>query len=393
MDVLTRAVRADDAFGTDLYLLLADGARNTVLSPASVAAALRMALCGAKGQTAAELARALHADKAGGDPADVAADGLRALSEIVSQAGTSESVLFRMANTAWVQSGFPVLPDFTGRLRDAASAEFADADFERAPEAARHEINRVVADQTAGKITGLLPPGSVDDMTRLVLANAVYLKAQWADPFPVDGTRDAPFYPDAPDQPPVTAPMMHGVAKRAYLRADGYQVVLLRYQNSRLAMAVLLPDGGPDGGGLANLRTMLAAGALSGGGLRGLLDGTSVHQVTLSMPRFRVEAAFGLIPAMQQLGVHRAFTNGADFSGITNADRLHIGAIAHKAYVDVDEHGTEAAAATAVVIVAAALMQPPPRAEMIVDRPFLFAIIDTPTGLPLFLGQVTNPAG
>lgn len=388
MDVLTRAVRADDAFGTDLYLLLADGARNTVFSPASVAAALRMALCGAKGQTAAELARALHADKAGGDPADVAADGLRALSEIVSQAGTSESVMLRMANTAWVQSGFPVLPDFTGRLRDAASAEFADADFERAPEAAREEINRVVADQTAGKITGLLPPGSVDAMTRLVLANAVYLKARWADPFPDDGTRDAPFYPDGPDRPPVTVPMMHGVAKRAYLRADGYQAVLLRYQNSRLAMAVLLPDGGPAGDGLAHLRS-----ALADGGLRVLLDGTSVHQVTLSMPRFRVEAAFGLIPAMQQLGVHRAFTDAADFSGITNADRLHIGAIAHKAYVDVDEHGTEAAAATAAVIVAAALMQPPPRAEMIVDRPFLFAIIDTPTGLPLFLGQVTTPAG
>ena len=392
MDVLTRAVRADDAFGTDLYLLLAGGARNTVFSPASVAAALRMALCGARGETAAELVHALHANGAGEDPADVAADGLRALSEIVSQAGSSESVMFRMANTAWVQSGFPLLPDFTGRLRDAA-ANFADADFERAPEAARDEINRVVADQTADKITGLLPPGSVDAMTRLVLANAVYLKAPWADPFPDDGTRDKPFYPDGPDRPPVTMPTMHGVAKRAYLRADGYQAVLLRYQNSRLAMAVVLPDGGPDGDGLANLRTMLADGALAGGGLRGLLDGTSVHQVTLSMPRFRVEAAFGLIPAMQRLGVHRAFTNGADFSGIANAGPLKIGAIAHKAYVDVDEHGTEAAAATAVTIVAAAAMRPPPRAEMIVDRPFLFAIIDTPTGLPLFLGQVTNPAG
>ncbi len=393
VDVQTRTVRADEAFGADLYLLLADGAPDTVFSPASVAAALRMALLGARGETAAELARTLHAET-GEDPADAAAEGLRALADIVGEvnsadapgSGAEESVTFRVSNTAWVQSGFPLLPDFTGRLRDAASADFADADFERAPEAARAEINRVVGDQTEGKITGLLAPGTVDTTTRLVLANAVYMKAPWAAPFPEKDTADAPFYSDGPDQPPISVPMMHSVAKRLYLRADGYQAVLLRYQDSRLAMAVVLPDGGPAGGGLANLRS-----ALSGSGLRGLLDGTTMHQVTLSMPRFRVEAAFNLIPPMRRLGVNRAF-DAADFSGITAAGRLAISTIAHKAYVDVDEHGTEAAAATAIAFALAAAMRPPPRAEMIVDRPFLFAIIDTPTGLPLFLGQVTNPA-
>ncbi len=393
MSVETRAARADDAFGTDLYLLLADGARDTVFSPASVAAALRMALLGARGETAAELARALHVDAADQDPADAAAEGLRALAGIVGEvnsagspgSGADESVTFRVSNTAWVQSGFPLLPDFTGRLRDAASADFADADFERAPEAARAEINRVVADQTEGKITGLLPAGSVDTLTRLVLANAVYLKAPWAAPFPERDTADAPFYPDGPDQPPISVPMMHNVAKCPYLRADGYQAVLLRYKNSRLAMAIVLPDSRPADSGLTDLRTAL------GGGLRGLLDGVSVHEVTLSMPRFRVEAAFNLIPPLRRLGVNRAF-DAADFSGITAAQKLAISTIAHKAYVDVDEHGTEAAAATAIAFALAAAMRPPPRAEMIVDRPFLFAIIDTLAGLPLFLGQVTSPA-
>jgi serpin B len=109
------------------------------------------------------------------------------------------------------------------------------------------------------------------------------------------------------------------------------------------------------------------------------------------MPRFRLEAAFDLVPVLRRLGVSEAFTRQADFGGITAAERLAIGAVAHKAYVDVDEHGTEAAAATAVVFTASAVMRPPPRVTMVVDRPFLFAIVHTPTGLPLFLGQVSHP--
>ena len=170
-------------------------------------------------------------------------------------------------------------------------------------------------------------------------------------------------------------------ASRAYLRGDGYQAVLLPYRDINLAMAVLLPDGPP-----AALRPKLAAA-----GLGGLLAGAARHQVTLSLPRFRLEAAFNLIPALRRLGVAAAFGDNADFGEITEAAPLRIGAVAHKAYVDVDEHGTEAAAATAVVIRAAAAMRPPPAVTMVVDRPFLFAIVDSTTGLPLFLGQVSHP--
>ena len=386
MDARAPVAATDDAFGTDLYLLLSEQPRDTVFSPASVAAALQLALCGARGETAAELAAALHLDiPPGSSPdgaADAAAEALRTVSALVSDVTAAGSVMFRVANTAWIQSGLPLLPRFTARLRDAASAELADADFAAAHEAARAEINRMIEKQTEGKIADLLPPGSVDPGTRLVLANAVYLKAPWADPFPEKATRDAPFYPDGPAGASMQVPMMRGAASRDYLRADGYQAVLLPYQRSRLAMAVVLPDGP-----LADLRPTLAAG-----GLRGLLDGTSRHQVTLSMPRFRLTAGFELGPVLRQLGVRHAFDSTADFSGMTQAARLQIGAIAHKAYVDVDEHGTEAAAATALTMRLLAAMQPPPRAEMVVDRPFLFAIIDTPTGLPLFLGQVTSPS-
>jgi serpin B len=292
------------------------------------------------------------------------------------------SVTFRAPNILWVQSGLPLLPDFTARLADAAAAAVADADFAGAPAAAREEINRVIAEQTEGKIAGLLPPGAVDAATRLLLTSAIYLKAAWAEPFPETATRDEPFYPDGPDRPGLTVPMMRGTAARAYLRGDGYQAVVLPYRGTSLAMVVGLPDGP-----LAVLRPKIAAG-----GLRGVLAGAARHQVTLSMPRFRLETAFNLVPALRQLGVTTAFTQDADFSGITAAERLRISAVVHKAYVDVDEQGTEAAAATAITFRPTAAFRPPPPVTVVVDRPFLFAIIDSRTGLPLFLGQVSHPS-
>ena len=368
----------DDAFGTDLYRLLSERAADTVFSPVSVAAALRMAWCGARGQTAAELAGALHL---GGSP-DTAAEGLRALATLVSDVTADGAVTFRAPATVWVQAGLPLQPAFTARLGEAAAAAVADADFAGAPEEARAEINRVVAEQTEDKITGLLPPGAVDDGTRLVLTSAIYLRAGWAETFPEQATTDAPFYPDGRDGPGLTVRMMRGAATRLYVRGDGYQAVVLPYRGGGgLAMAVVLPDGP-----LAALRP-----AITAGGMRGVLAGASRYQVTLSLPRFRVEAAFDLVPVLRQLGVTEAFTRRADFSGITEAERLRISAVAHKAYIDVDEHGTEAAAATAVLFHAMAAMRTPPPVTMIVDRPFLFAIIHTPTGLPLFVGQVSHP--
>ena len=368
---------ASGAFGADMYRLLTEDATDTVFSPTSVASALLMAWFGARGQTAAELARALHLD---GSP-DAAVGALRSLSDLVRDVTAGGSVTLRAPNTVWVQSGLPVRPEFTARLRGAAAAALADADFAAAPDAARTEINRVIAEQTEGKITGLLRPGAVSSLTRLVLANAVYLKAPWAQPFRETSTGDAPFYPDGPDRPSLTVRMMRGAATRGYVRGDGYQAVLLPYRDSKLAMAVVLPDGP-----LTALRPEIGAG-----GLAGLLTGAARHQVTLSMPRFRLEAEFDLIPVLGRLGVSQAFGATADFSGITESQPLRIGAVAHKAYIDVDEQGTEAAAAPAVVMLASAIMRPPPPVTMVVDRPFLFAIIDTATGLPLFLGQVSHP--
>jgi serpin B len=372
---MTTQTPADEAFGTDLFGQLAKNVPDLVFSPASVAAALRMALLGARGETAGELARALHTETETGTAiADQAADGLRRLDALT--ANTPGDVTFRVANTAWVQSGLPLLPDFTARLTGTPSSTVTETDFAGAPRRARAQINRVIEELTAGKIANLLPASAVTALTRLVLANAVYLKAPWADPFPENATKDTPFYP-VPGQP-VTVPMMRGAASRQYVRGDGYQAVLLPYRASRLAMAIVLPDG--------------PLSSLAGRTTGLLLDGASPHRVTLFLPRFRVETQTDLTAVLGGLGVRTAFGPDADFSGITGRKDLRISAAIHKAYVDVDERGTEAAAATALVMRAAALMKPPPAVELVVDRPFLFAIIDAASGMPLFLGQVTRPA-
>ncbi len=377
------AASSDDAFGADLYGHL-PAAGNLVFSPASIATALRLVLLGARGETAAQVAAALHLPSP-----DDAGPGLRAVSALLRDLAAGELTL-RAPNTAWVQSGLPLEPGFTAALAAAAAVALRDADFRRAADQARREINQFIAEQTEGKITDLLSPGVIDPDTRLVLASAVYLKAAWAHPFPPGATQDAPFHPDPGTQ--VTVPTMRVQARLRYLRGDGFQAVELPYAGARLGMVIVLPDG-PPGPGPGDPAGHGPGTAAHPGPLGGLLAGLAPRQVTLALPRFRVTSGFGLRPVLAALGMPLAFSPEADFSGITAAQRLRIDEVVHKAYIDVNEEGTEAAAATAVVMTASArIMDPEPPVEMVVDRPFLFAITNPQTGLPLFLGRVTDPA-
>ena len=318
---------AQAGFGTDLYRVLAEGADELVFSPLSVAAVLGMALAGARGTTASELQDVLHV---------TANDAEAGLAEVLRSVAASGTVTFRAPNTAWVQAGLAASPpEFTSGLREIATV--SGVDFAADPDAARVAINQVIAQQTEDKIIGLLQPGTINRLTRLVLASAVYLKAPWADPFAEKDTDDEPFdltpdgqgstpdgqgsTPDGQGSTPdgqsltpaaqsLTVRMMHGTASRAFARADGYQAVLLPIQGHTLTMAVVLPDGP-----LADLRAQLA-----GGGLGRLLGEMTQREVTLSMPKFRLESSFGLNPALRKLGVTQAFENTADFSGITTAE-------------------------------------------------------------------------
>jgi serpin B len=369
----TASAAPDSWFGADLYAALG-GTGNLVFAPDNIAAALRMTLLGARGETATQLAATLHLAK----PQDALAGLLQTCALVDSLAGGD--LMLRAPNTMWVQSGLPLQPDFTAALAQAACAQLRAADFAGAAGPARQQINDLITEQTAGKITGLIPPGVITQATRLVLASAIYLKAAWTHPFPPGATQDAPFYPV-----PGTGRQVRTMRLRErlrYLRGDGYQVVELPYAGQRLGMVIVLPDGL-----LAPVEARLGRD-----GLGRLLAGLAVRQVTLALPRFRVTSQFSLAPALTALGMPLAFTGRADFTGITTAQPVHISDVVHQAYLDVDEQGTEAAAATAVVIRAAArVMIPDPPVEMIVDRPFLFAITDLASGQPLFLGRVTDP--
>ncbi|MGH3328363.1 MAG: serpin family protein [Streptomycetales bacterium] len=364
---------ADRAFATDLYPRLGEATGNLVFSPYSVASALRMTAYGARGRTAEEMADVLH---------------LADLAEAVASAGETaarlddlrrEAVELQIADTVWVQSGLRLEQDYVEALRRGHDATLRQADFRHAPEPARKEINRAIEDATLGHIKDLLAEGTIDRLSRLVLTNAIYLKAAWATPFAKHATRDAPFH--HPDGSTLTVSMMQATEQYGYARGDGFQAVQLPYEGGRLAMTVLLPAGPVE-----SLERRLTQD-----GLHTLLGRTRPAQIDLTLPRFRVRTHRRLNADLQSLGMVEAFENRADFTGITRDEPLLVSHVAHEAYVDVDEYGTEAAAATAVVFRTIAMRIP--AARVVVDRPFLFAITDTATGLPLFLGRVTDPSG
>ncbi len=363
-----QVVAADDALAVNLLPLLGHG--NVVLSPLSIATALQMTLQGARGETAAQMRSVLHlANNAS------AADSAKQLAASLAQipAPTQLSI----ANTMWLQQGLTLQPDFAKTMSQDYASGFERADFEHSASQATNEINKTISDQTRGKIANLFTAGLLDSSTRLVLANAVYLKAQWSSPFLSADTAPGQFTLANGHSTAVST--MHETAALGYSQGAGYQAVTLPYSDNRLAMTIVLPNGS-----LPVLEKSLTVQTLAAMVRPGATTG-----VTLSLPKFSFDSSFDLGKTLQTLGMTDAFTSDADFSGITT-ESLSISAVIHKAFIDVDEQGTEAAAATGVVMVP---LDARVSGQVVdVDRPFLFAITDTTTGAPLFLGTVENPS-
>jgi serpin B len=359
----------DDAFAASLLPLA--GAGNVVLSPFSMATALQMTLQGAIGNTASQMRSVLHLPVA-----TSGAEGAHDLS--ASLAKVPMPTRLSVANTIWLQNGLSLRPDFASSMAQDFSAGLKRTDFEHATMQAIADINKTISDQTHGKITNLVGPQTINDNTAMVLANAVYLKAQWNLPFQATLTAPAPF--SLSDDSSVSVPTMHQTAGLEYRRADGYQSVTLPYSDGRLAMTIVLPDGS-----LPSLEK-----SLTGPSLTAMLVPGPSTEVNLALPKFTFSSSFDLQAPLETLGMTDAFSPElADFSRITSDTGLYVSAVVHKAFIDVDEAGTEAAGATAVVMEPAASMMSTP---VSIDRPFLFAITDTTTGAPLFLGNVENPA-
>jgi serpin B len=366
---------ANAVFAGRLLADLARGRPNVALSPASVSAALSMAFAGARGATASEMASALEFRLAPG-PLGAAFNAVdRSLEDVNGQ-----DVTLDVANALYGQVGQQFREAFLRVLARDYGAGLRTADFEHAAEAARAEINAWVSEQTNGKIAELLGQGDVDPSTRLMLVNAVYLKAKWLAPFSKQSTLPAVFH--APDGD-VKVPTMHQVGTFGYEQGQGYQAVELPYRGGRLAFDILLPSSG----GLQPLLSRLA-----GEGPLPLLDGLRRQPVGLALPKVRLDTRFELATALQGLGMRLAFEPGsADLSGIAGRPGdLYVGSVVHEAYLSVDEAGTEAAAATGVGIRASAMPAPPP-IEVVVDRPFAFVLRDLKTGAVLFTGVVSRP--
>ncbi|XYI00176.1 serpin family protein [Sorangium sp. So ce1128] len=375
---LKELVGGNTDFALALHQQLAGMPGNLFYSPYSMSSALAMTYAGARGATETEMAGALRFTL----PQERLHPGFNALDLALARRGQGaegkdgEGFRLNVANALWGQVGSSFAPTFLDVLAESYGAGLHVVDFAQAPDEARGIINGWVAERTEDRIKDILPEGAIQPATRLVLTNAVYFNAAWQFPFDEEDTAPGDF--NLVDGTAVSVPMMSGSAQVGYGEGDGYEALELPYDGGELSMVLVLPaEGGELEAGLDRER------------LVGVIGSLGTRSVTMTLPRFKFESTLDLVPQLAELGMPIAFTGRADFSGIDGQGGLFISDVLHKAFVSVDEAGTEAAAATAVVIGETSAPEP---ATIRFDRPFLFFIRDIETGAILFVGRVMNPS-
>lgn len=371
---------ASNAFGMDLYDRVRERPGNLVISPASIELALLMMWGGAREQTSAEMAKVLHLESLGADAHAPAG----AMLDVWNEPGRDAYEL-AVVNRIFVEKTAPVEKGFEDLIKAHYSAGFETQNFIGDPDGSRQYINAYVAKQTKDRIQDLLPERSLDELTRVVLTNAVYFLGKWQHRFDEDATRDAAFFVDGKTEAKV--PTMHQGETFSVSGAEGVAVLQMPYVAEELAMVVILPEAKD---GLAAVEERMI-----GGEYQQWIDGLRPQKIDVAIPRFRLEMTKSLVleDTLSEMGMPIAFTENADFRDMADppnpADRLQISNVYHKAFVEVDEAGTEAAAATAVVMQTRGAAAPPQHFEA--DHPFLFVIRDLRNGTILFLGRVTDP--
>jgi serpin B len=362
---------ATAAFGCDLFARLRSKAGNLFFSPLSIETALAMTSVGARGETLAEMTKVLHIP-AGGQSA--VGDLLRSL-----QPGPQAKYELSIANALWMQHGMAFRQEFLAETNRHYEAATHSVDFGQT-EQARQTINHWVEQKTKDKIKDLFAPGTLSAECRLVLTNAIYFKGKWADPFNKNFTRDEPFH--VTGEKTVQAPLMRRRGQFRYFAGEGVQAVDLPYAGNHISMLVILPAAVD---GLPALEKDLTAERV-----HGWVGKLASKPGEVLLPRFKTTDEFDLTATLQDMGMRRAFTAAADFSGMS-PEPLMISKVVHKAFVETNEEGSEAAAATGVAMVRASVRVQDEPFKFRADRPFLFAIRDTTTGTPLFVGRVANP--
>jgi len=382
----------------DLYARARSSKGNLALSPLSLSTALTMTWAGARGDTAAQMAKVLHLEGSVDHVLDLAGKLL------ASYQAPEQKVTLRVANRLFGDKAFTFDQGYLDRTKAAFGAPLEALDFRAAADDGRQRINAWIAKETQDRIKDLIPPGGLTSLTRLVLANAVYFLGDWLTPFKKEATRPDPFHLTKTDTKSV--PTMHQTGHFRFAARDGVKVLELPYQGEDLAMTLVLPDAVD---GLDALEARLAPAALAS-----WVGALASNNVAVALPRLEIDppGALSLGATLAALGMPLAFDPvKADFTGIATppdpvtmggdppnpparpAERLHIDKVFHKAFVKVDEKGTEAAAASAVVMAARGMMRPAaPPVEFTADHPFLFFLRDVRSGMILFMGRVSDPA-
>ena len=379
---VTELVRGNNEFALDLYeeVCKVQESDNIFFSPYSISSALGMTCDGARGQTAVDMALVLRFTI----PAEAVNRAFRSLTETLSSgdlsgAESGDPFTLSISNGLWVQNGFNLLDEYVAEVTRYYSAAVRNLDFINDLEGSRETINEWVAESTLNKILDLIPPGVLKEDTRVVLTNAVYFKASWRNQFDEYFTEDAPFFLTGGST--IEVPMMNQTDYFNFISTEGCSAIELDYAAGNASMLVLLPDGDIqefqqdfDADMLETIRRRLSS-----------------CNVSLSMPKFEFSRSMQLSQILKTLGMESAFGSDADFSGFTGSPDLFISEVLHKAFVKVDEEGTEAAAATAVVMGLTAMPAQP--VEMNINRPFMFFILDRKTGSIVFMGRVMDPTG
>ena len=380
----TDVALANNQFAVDLYSRYAGEAgadENMFFSPFSISSAMAMVYEGAKGQTAMEIGNVFHF------PADIAQLRSGYQHAFAAINGSSSDYALNTANALWVQKSYPLLGNYTNVVKAYYGGSITNLDFVNSPTFAVSTINRWVSDQTAGKIPTILAAGDVDAHTRLILTNAIYFKGAWSSQFEAGATQSKNFTTGSGGQELVS--MMEQTGQFAYADLGNAQFLKLPYKGDDVSMFVLLPKSND----LATVGASLSGTAIAAGEQK--LQGALVN---VSLPKFKVETEKHMPGDLSALGMPTAFSStAADFSGMAKivdpAQNLYVSDVVHKAFIDVDENGTEAAAATAVIMAkgSAFVSQPPQPIIFNANHPFLFFIQENKTGNILFVGRVAKP--
>ncbi len=374
---LAALVAGNTDFGASVYAKLAKPGENLFFSPLSITQGFAMAYAGARGTTEAQMAQALRFSL----PPERLHPAMNALDlALRSHAGVAGEdpgtpPTFRVVNAAWGQKGLAFEPAFLDVLAQHHGSGMRVVDFAAQPAALREGINEWVEGQTAGRIEDLLPEDAVTRDTRLVLTNALYFKGAWRSPFDANATQDAPFRTLEGGTRQVRMMRRSDVFPR--MAGEGFDAVALPYVGRAFRMLVIIPHEGR----FAEVEARLSAGFLDG-----VRAGLKSSFISLGFPRFEVKQAFPLPEPLKALGMVDAFSDRADFSGMTGQQGLKLTHAQHQGFVSVDEQGTEAAAATAISAGPTSMPE-----AFVVDRPFLFLIEDVETKGVLFLGRILKP--